>query len=262
MPVAHLKGTTLHFRDEGTAGEAILFLHAFPLHSAMWAPQLAALKGRFRAIAPDNRGMGKSGQAPLATTMDIIADDAAALLRHLGIGKAIVVGLSMGGYAAFELWRREPGLFRALCLADTKAGADTEEAKANREKFARTAEEKGLSWVADDFVPRLLRPRPDPAVEKEVRDIVATNTVAGVAAAQRGMAKRVDSTATLATITVPTLCIGGTEDQFFPAATVQQLAGGIAGARFLAIPAAGHLPNLEAPAAFNAAIEGFARSLP
>lgn len=261
MPTAHLEGTSIHFLDEGSAKDTILWLHAFPLHSAMWAPQLAALESRFRCIAPDNRGMGKSGPPPAATTMEIVARDAAALLRHLGVEKAIVVGLSMGGYAAFELWRREPGLVRALVLADTKAGADSDEAKANREKFAKTAEERGLGWVADESVPKLLRPTPDPAVEREVRALVATSSIAGVAAAQRGMAKRPDSTATLATVRVPTLCILGAEDQYFPPAVVQQMAAGIAGARFVSLPGAGHLSNLEAPAAFNAEIEAFAASL-
>jgi pimeloyl-ACP methyl ester carboxylesterase len=263
MHRASVNGTDLHYRDANSASkDVVLLLHAFPLHSGMWTRQIAALEKRHRVIAPDYRGLGKSGLPPEASTMDLLAQDVRALLAHLRIERAGVAGLSMGGYLAFELFRQAPGLFRGLALCDTKAAADTDEGKANREKFARTVLEKGLGWAAEEMLPKLLRPDPDPAVAKEVRSLVAGGTPAGVAAAQRGMARRPDSTPTLATIACPTLVVSGEEDGLIPVAEAQKLAAGLKGARLVKIPAAGHLPNLENPDAFNAALSEFFAGLP
>jgi 3-oxoadipate enol-lactonase len=106
----------LHYQNVGSGGDAVLLLHAFPLHSGMWTPPLAALAARFRVVAPDYRGMGQSRPAPEATTMELAAGDALALLRQLGLRRVAVAGLSMGGYVALELYRRAPEIFRALAL--------------------------------------------------------------------------------------------------------------------------------------------------
>ncbi len=262
MPVAHVNGTEIHFRDAGTAKDAVLLLHAFPLSSGMWSRQLAALERRHRVVAIDYRGLGKSGVPPEATTMDVVAEDVRAVLAHLRIERVAVAGLSMGGYVAFELYRRAPALFRGLALCDTKASADTEEGKAAREQFARTALEKGLGWVADEMIPKLLRPSPDPAVVREVRHLIAAGTPAGVAAAQRGMARRPDSTPTLAKITCPTLVIVGEQDGLTPPAEAEKMAGAVPGAKLARIPAAGHLSNLDSPGAFEAALLPFLDRLP
>ena len=262
MPVAHLNGTELHYRDIGSSKDVVLLLHAFPLHSGMWTRLVAALEKRHRVIAPDYRGLGRSSVPPEALTMDIVAEDLRALLAHLRVERAAVVGLSMGGYAAFELHRRVPGLFRGLVLCDTKATADGEEARAARERFAQSAIERGLGWVADEMVPRLVRRAPDPAVVKEVRHLIAGGTPAGVAAAQRGMARRPDSTATLASISCPALVVVGEEDGLTPPAEAEKMAAAVKSARVARIPEAGHLSNLEAPAAFQAAVTAFLKTLP
>src|SRR6266498_813314 len=253
MPKAMVNGTELNYRDAGSAKDVVLLLHAFPLHSGMWARRVVAL---------DNRGLGKSGMPPEASPMDLLAQDVRALLQHLRIERAAVVAMSMGGYLAFELYRELPGLFRGIVLCDTKAGADTDEGKATREKFAQTALEKGLGWVADEMMPKLLRPEPDPAVVKEVRSLITGSTPAGVAAAQRGMARRPDSTPTLATITCPALVIVGAEDALTPPAESEKLAAGVKGAKLVVIPGAGHLSNLDAPDAFNRALSAFVDPLP
>jgi pimeloyl-ACP methyl ester carboxylesterase len=263
MHRASVNGTELHYRDaNGASKDVVLLLHAFPLHSGMWTRQIAALEKRHRVIAPDYRGLGKSGLPPEASTMELLAQDVRALLAHLRIERAAVAGLSMGGYVAFELFRQAPGLFRGLALCDTKAAADTDEGKANREKFARTVLEKGLGWAADEMIPKLLRPDPDPAIAKEVRSLIAGGTPAGVAAAQRGMARRPDSTPTLATIACPTLVVSGEQDGLIPVAEAQKLAAGLKGARLVKVAGAGHLPNLESPDAFNAALAEFFAGLP
>ena len=262
MPTTSVNGTDLHYVDAGAGSSAVLLLHAFPLHSGMWSRQVQALARQHRVIAPDYRGLGRSGAPPQASTMRLLAEDLRTLLAHLRIERVAVAGLSMGGYLAFEVWRQAPGVVRGLALCDTKAGADTAEGAAGREAFARNALDHGLAWVADQMTPKLLRPQPDPAVVKEVRHLVGDGTPAGVAAAQRGMALRPDSFATLATITVPTLVVVGEEDGLTPPAESEKLAAAVKGARLVRIPGAGHLPCLENPAAFTAALVDFVAGLP
>ncbi len=262
MPTADIGGAKLHYEKAGNGKEAVLLLHAFPLHSGMWSRQVEALSRKYTVLAPDYRGLGRSAPGPAASTMDLLAADVLSLLDHVGVKRAAVVGLSMGGYLAFELWRRSPATFLALALCDTRAGADTPEAAENREKFARSAIEKGLSWVADEMTPKLLRPQPDAAAVKEVRLLIGQGTPAGVAAAQRGMARRPDSTPTLAEISCPTLVVVGEEDGLTAPAEAEKLAAGVKGAKLVRIPRAGHLPNVENPGAFGAALLGFLGQLP
>ncbi|HUL58139.1 MAG TPA: alpha/beta fold hydrolase [Anaeromyxobacteraceae bacterium] len=262
MPRVQLNGTELHYRDHGSAKDVVLLLHAFPLHSGMWSRQIAALEKRHRVIALDYRGLGKSAPGAAPNTMDLLAGDVRALLGHLRIERAGVAGLSMGGYLSFELYRQAPGLFRGLALCDTRAGADTPEGAAAREKFAQTALEKGLGWVADDMVPKLLRPQPDPAAVAEARQLIGGGTPAGVAAAQRGMARRPDSAPTLAAISCPTLVIVGEQDGLTPPAESEKMAAAVKGAKLVKVPGAGHLANIENAEAFNAALVPFLDGLP
>jgi pimeloyl-ACP methyl ester carboxylesterase len=262
MPIAHVGDASIHYREAGSGNDVVLLLHAFPLHSGMWAPQLPALAGRFRVIAPDYRGLGESRPAPAATTMDLIVGDVLALLRQLGIRRVAVAGVSMGGYVAFELYRRAPGLFRGLALCNTKATPDTVEQAATREAFAQNALAKGLEWVATEFTPKLLRPGGDPTVDAAVRRLIREGTPEGVAAAQRGMARRPDSVPTLARIQCPTLVVAGEQDQLMPFGELMRIAQGVKGSRLVRVPTAGHLPNLEAPAAFNDALARFFAALP
>jgi pimeloyl-ACP methyl ester carboxylesterase len=262
MPYARLGDATLHYREAGSGHDVVLLLHAFPLSSEMWEPQLKALAARFRVIAPDYRGLGQSGPAPLASTMELLAGDVALLLRQLGIRRACVAGSSMGGYLAFELYRRLPGLFRALALCGTRPGPDGVEGRAGREGYAANALAKGLSWVAEDFTPKLLRPDPDPRVVAQVKALIASGTPEGVAAAQRGMARRSDSVPTLGRIGCPTLVVTGELDRIIPPSEGRLMQAGIRGARLASVPGAGHLPNLEAPAAFNQLLSSFFAAAP
>ena len=262
MPTSDVGGARIHYQDVGHGKEVVLLLHAFPLHSGMWSRLVAALSSRYRLVAPDYPGLGKSEPRPEPSTMEALAEQVLGLLAAIRVDRAAVVGLSMGGYLSFELYRRQPGLFRALVLCDTKSGADTPEGAAGRETFARNAIEKGLHWVADEMTPRLLRPNPDAAVVRDVRALIGQGTPAGVAAAQRGMAKRPDSTPTLAAIACPALVVVGAEDGLTPPAEAEKLAAGVKGSKLARIPQAGHLPNLENPDAYNRAVSEFLAALP
>jgi len=256
MHTAQVNGVELAYRDEGQ-GQPILLIHAFPLSSAMWEDQIDALATRFRVITPDLRGFRATARGSGAASLDQHADDLAGLLDHLGIEKATVVGLSMGGYISFALLRRHRARIERLILADTRAGADSEEAKEGREKNARLAEAEGAGAIAEQMLPKLLSAGASDAVRDEVRKIIEANDRAGLAAALRAMAARPDSTPLLATIDVPTLIIVGTEDALTPPSESQAMHAAIAGSRLVEIPGAGHLSNVEAPDAFNAAVEEF-----
>jgi 3-oxoadipate enol-lactonase len=262
MPTSDLVGAKIHYQDTGTSKDVVLLLHAFPLHSGMWSRQVASLSPRFRVIAPDYPGLGKSTPRPEPSTMEVLAEQVLGLLGSVRVDRAVVVGLSMGGYLAFELYRQRPGLFRGLVLCDTRPGADTPEGAANRETFAKHSLEKGLHWVADEMTPKLLRPQPDAAAVREVRHLIGEGTPAGVAAAQRGMARRPDSTPTMATIACPTLVVVGAEDTLTPPPEAEKMAAAIKGAKLARIPGAGHLPNLENPGAFDQALLDFVTGLP
>lgn len=257
----NLNGIRLHF-DDGGAGPAVLLLHAFPLSGAMWRHQAERLRERHRVVVPDLRGFGGSDAPPGPLTMEQQADDMAALLEHLGIARAAVVGLSMGGYIAFALWRRHPDKVAALALADTRAGADSNEGKAGRAANARLAEEQGPGAIAEKMIPSLVAPGAPQALRDELRALITANSADGIAGALRGMAQRPDSTPDLAGISVPALVIVGAQDALTPPEEAQKIAAGVAGPSTLVeIPAVGHLANMEAPAAFSAALETFLAGL-
>lgn len=252
--------------DDHGIGLPILFLPAFPLTRSMWQGELMALLGdeRYRLIALDWRGFGESEITGPVSTMELFADDVAGLMDSLGIEQAVLCGLSMGGYAAFAFLRKYPLRVFGLILADTRPGADTPEAQANRENVARIAETQGTGAIANLQVPRVLSEytrQHHPEVEMRVRQMIETTTVQGIAAALRGMGQRADSTDLLARISSPTLVIVGDQDALTPPLVAQEYAAQIPGAQLAVITNAGHLSNLEQPEAFLQAIRGFLGSM-
>jgi 3-oxoadipate enol-lactonase len=262
---ASLNNTHIAYSDHGI-GLPVFFLHAFPLNRAMWDSEIAALldEQRYRLVSLDWRGFGESDSAGEITSMDVLAGDIVALMDHLGIEKAVLCGLSMGGYVAFACWRQYAQRIGGLILADTRPAADTPEAQANRENVARLAETQGTTAIADLQLPRLISDytrQHDPLVETRVRQMMNAATPVGIAAASRGMARRADSSDLLAAISCPTLVITGQQDAIIPPSEAQAYAERIPGAQFAVIPNAGHLSNLEQPDIFLATISGFLRSL-
>jgi 3-oxoadipate enol-lactonase len=248
--------------DDHGVGQPILFLHAFPLNRSMWQGQVAALlnEQRFRLVSLDWRGFGESEGATTLSTMELLADDVAALMDALGMQQAILCGLSLGGYVAFAFLRKYPERVRGLIFADTKPDADTEEGKANRERIAQLAEAEGPGAVADLQMPKLLSDytrQHHPEVETQVRRMAEAATGSGIAAVSRGMAQRSDANELLAQISVPTLVLVGEHDALTPPTVAQGYAGHIPGAQFVVIPQSGHLSNLEQPEAFFTALHHF-----
>jgi pimeloyl-ACP methyl ester carboxylesterase len=223
----------------------------------MWRPQLAHLSGRARVIAPDLRGFGQSDLAPTATPAEMAAD-VIALCGELGVETCTVVGLSMGGYVAMAMLAAAPRLCARLCLSDTRAEADTPAAAENRERAAAHALEVGPAALAGEIVKGLLgkatqAERPD--LVREVEGLIASQRAEGFAAAHRGMARRPDMRPLLGQIAVPTAVLVGAEDGLTTPDTARAIAAGIPSAALEVLPRAGHLANLEAPAAWNAALD-------
>jgi pimeloyl-ACP methyl ester carboxylesterase len=256
---ALLDGAAIEYEATGE-GPALLLLHAFPLGLSMWEPQARALAARHRVVRFDARGFGGSAPGDGPLTMERIADDAAALLDHLGVEKAVVGGCSMGGYAAFAFVRRHPERLRGLVLLDTRAGADSAEAKATRAVLAAKVLAEGASAAVEALLPKLLGEtsrRERPRLVADVRERVLAAPPPAIANALAGLAARADSRATLPTIAVPTLVLVGAEDVLTPPSEAALLSAAIPRARLDVIPAAGHLAGLENPDATNAALGAF-----
>lgn len=252
-------GIRLRYDVEGD-GPAVLFLHAFPLGMWMWEEQVRALARTHRTVRFDMRGFGESdpGDGPL--TMERSADDAVLLLDHLGLGRAMVVGCSMGGYVAFALARRHRDRLNGLVLADTRATPDTPEARAGRASLAEKTLAEGSAAVAAKFLPTLLGPttqRERTPLVGRVEASILGNPPRGLANALLGLGARADSRPTLREIAVPTLVVCGAEDTVTPRSDSEALVAGIAGSRLAVLEGAGHLANLETPEAFNRSLTRF-----
>jgi len=229
----------------------------------MWDPQLGALVGECRCIAIDMRGAGESPPSP-PYTMDRFADDVVGVLDMLQIERAVVVGISMGGYVAFALWRRHPQRIRAFVLADTRATADSPEAAERRRRLMDVAETQGSAGVANAQIAGLVgkttrEKRPD--IYDATHRMIAQAAVDGIIGGIEALMTRADSTPTCATITVPTLVIVGDEDVITPAKEMRRMQESIPGSSLEVLRQAGHLSNLERPAAFNTVVSEFLATL-
>lgn len=264
MKTAKLSHTQMAYVDRGE-GVPVLLVHGFPLDHSMWDAQVEALSARARVIAPDLRGCGETPLAPRdgerGIAMEDYANDLAELLDTIDVREPIVlVGFSMGGYVAWQFVRRHGHRLRALVQCDTRARADTDEARVGRIKMAENVAEWGSGRVAEMMGPKLFRPatfQEQPDVVQAVRAVVERTSPAGIAAAQRGMAARPDVTDILPHITVPTLVLVGAEDAISPPAEMQEIADAIPAAEYVVIPAAGHMTTMENPDAVSAALIRF-----
>ena len=254
------QGLQLHFQDCGT-GLPVLLLHAFPLSGALFQPQLAGLAAEARFVVPDFRGFGQSAVGEGIATMETLAEDALAMLDHLGIAAAVVGGVSMGGYVALALLRLDPGRVRGLVLADTQVGPVDAAARAARETLAQEVLAKGMEALVERQLPVLLSPAAPASVRQQVADLIRANPPTGAAAALRGMALRPDGRDILARFGGPVLVTVGAQDTITPPAKAREMASLAPQATLVEFPGAGHLANLETPEAFNRVLAQFLRRI-
>lgn len=264
-PSMRVNGVDLYVRESGQPeGVPVVLLHGFPFDRTLWDPQAAALEGEFRVVAYDARAHGRSGGAGEPFAFEDFVDDLKGVLDALRIDRAVLVGLSMGGYAVLRFAEREPSRARALVLADTKSAADDDAGRLARAAGVKKVRAEGVAAFADGFLPKALSKRTmesRPEIAGKVRGMILGCSAAGIAGTLVAMAGRTDTTASLAKVRVPALVVVGAEDVLTPPADARALAAAIPGARLVEIPGAAHLPNLENADAFNAALLPFLRAL-
>jgi 3-oxoadipate enol-lactonase len=262
-----------HFRRDNrrisyldVAGHApertLVLLHAFPLAAEMWRPQLDDVPDGWRFVAPDLRGFGQSpmGELALPVTVDDHARDVVALLDELVLDRAVIAGLSMGGYVAFALLRLAPARVAGLVLADTRSEADDDSARASRDAMTETLRQGGASAVFERMLPGLLGATTRasrPEVVRLVRELVLAQAPGAVGAAVGSLKARPDSTPLLQGISCPTLVVVGDEDQITSMDVARRMRARVTDADLAVIEGAGHLSNLEQPGGFNQALARF-----
>lgn len=261
---AHLLDRTVRYLEAGD-GRPLILVHAFPLSADQWLPQLHRVPPGWRLIAPDVRGFRGTGQAYQdvgldTATMSSHAADVLGLMNHLDLDRAVVGGLSMGGYITLAVARVAARRLDGLVLADTKAPADNDAGRAARDAMVALVKDKGPEGVADQMLPKLLgatSKAEQPELADVLRKLVTRNTPEAITSAVLAMKSRDDATAWLASIACPTLVICGTEDVLTPPAESEALARAIPQSELVLLPRAGHLSNLETPMAFTAALGDF-----
>jgi pimeloyl-ACP methyl ester carboxylesterase len=234
---------------------ALVLLHAFPLDRSMWDREVTALADAASPIiAPSFPGFGKSELPPDQPTLDDYADAVIGVLDATRVETAAFAGLSMGGYVAFSIWRRHRARVERLALIDTKAEADTPEAKENRARLAALIREHGVEALLKAPPKWLREGAPQwPAV----KELIRAQQPEAVAQASIAMAGRPDSTRDLSGIDVPTAVIVGEADAITPLANAKTMHERIPRSTLTVIPDAGHLANIEAPEAFDKAMRAW-----
>jgi pimeloyl-ACP methyl ester carboxylesterase len=241
------------------SGPDVVLLHPFPLHHHFWDGVLDQLASRYRLFLPDLRAHGDSDAGDGPVTMQELADDLDRLCREFEVRSAIFVGVSIGGYAMFEFWRRHRERVSRLVLANTRAGAETAEGRATRLAAAERVLRDGTSEFIDELLPKLISKvtqanRPD--IVEAARAMARKMSPADIAAVQRGMAVRPDSVPTLATINVPTLVIAG-EDDSVPLSELELMHRQVPGSELKVIAKAGHYAAMERPGEFGRLLRTF-----
>jgi 3-oxoadipate enol-lactonase len=249
----------LNVRESGDPrGLPVVLLHAFPMSSAMWEPQLGALKS-FRVLMPDFRGFGAT---PFSSPWFIehAVDDMFETLTSIGVDKFVLVGLSMGGYVALRAVEKNPTRVKALVLCDTRAEADANENKLKRAAAVDFVRTRGAAPFVEPFLNDALAPKTKtekPKVVEFLKGVAAKASADAVMAALAALASRADMTAALPGIKVPTAVLVGSQDKITPLPLAETMRARIPGAELHIIPDAGHFSNAENPEAFNDRLVSF-----
>jgi 3-oxoadipate enol-lactonase len=262
MPMLRVNGTELYYEDTGGRGQAILFSHGLFWDTSLFAPQIAALKSRYRCVAYDHRGQGRSAESDLRTIdMDTLFADAVALIEALDLKPVHVCGLSMGGFVAMRLGARRPDLVRSLLLLDTSADPEPPENAPKYRLGNWIARFLGVGLVVDATMPMMFGKSalrdPARAAERDAWRRQLRSNRRSLWRAVNGVIERPSVYHELSRITSPTLVIVGEEDTVTVPAKAERIAAAIAGAKLVRIPRAGHIMTLEQPQAATRAISGF-----
>ncbi len=262
---AEVHGHTIAYVDKGR-GLPILFVHGFPLDHSMWRYQLEALGDQFRVLAPDLPGFGaSSGLSTTVMRMEDFADVLAGLLDTLEVTEPVVYcGLSMGGYIAWQFWRRHGHRLRGLILCDTRAAADAPDVAEQRRVNAERVLREGPGFFVDMMLSRLFSAgflsKSGPVLDEMRRTMMSTPPET-IAAVLRGMAERADARQWLGEIRLPCLLVVGEDDILSPPSEMEAMATALPESKLVVIPEAGHLAPLENPEAVSAAIRDFLSQL-
>ena len=258
VPVA---GTQLAAWSSGpTDGLPLVFIHGLAFDHRMWLPQLPALPPRTRAIGWDLRGHGQTGPGDGQYSLELFVDDLLVLLDYLDVGRAVLCGLSMGGYIALRAAEREPERIHGLVLCDTRSAADTDETKLRRAAQVRLIKAGRFAAFAGPFIDSVLCAHTRehrPEVVGQLTSMVADVSPFGLCGTLLALAARTDTSASLSALSVPVLVAVGEHDTVTPPSESERLEAAIQGARLLRVPQAGHVSTLENPACFNPALTAF-----
>jgi len=252
---AIVNGIEVHYIEVGNSHALpIILVHAFPLNHEMWQPQIESLAKRFRVIAYDIRGYGKTMTPDSQYMIEFLVDDLIGLLDYLKIERAILCGLSLGGYIALRTVERNPERVLALILADTQSKPDSNEAKLRRAAAIKLIKTQGVEAYAGNLVKTLLTSdtltnKPD--MVEWVKEMIKAGSPSAICAALLAMAGRTDTTPNLPNINVPTLILVGEHDQSTTPILAQEMHEKIVNSEMHVIPNAGHLSNVENPNEFN-----------
>ena len=256
---AEINGITIGYDDEGVSDHVLVLVHGHPFDRTMWRPQVEHFSAHgWRVVAADLRGYGESTVVPGLTPLSAFAADVVGLLDHLGVDRFVLGGLSMGGQIVLECQRLFAGRLRGLLLADTFAQGETPQGRATRNAMADRLLSEGMSGYATEVLTKMVAPRNVeelPEVAAHVSKMMHAAPPEGAAAALRGRAERPDYTEVLGTITVPTLVVVGSEDEFTPVADAEYMHARIPGSTLVVVHGAAHMPNLERPEAFNKVLD-------
>lgn len=261
MKTVSLNGIEMVFEDIGSGSQVLLLVHGHPFDRTMWRPQFEPIaRLGWRLIAPDLRGYGLSGGGGDRTTLDVFARDLIALLDHLGIDQAVVAGLSMGGQIVMELCRLHPHRVRGVVLAATFPQAETPAGRRHRLAMAERLLNEGMDAYAAELLPKMLAAhtiRTSPEIADRVLSMMRRAPAAGAAAALRGRAERPDYAEVLEGLDRPALIVLGDQDTFTTRQDADRMRSLLKDSRLLQLRGVGHMPNLERPEAFNAALADF-----
>jgi len=260
-----INNLSVSYSDEGPVeAHVVIFIHGFPLNKSMWDIQLEALRDEYRVIAYDIRGHGDSDPGNEDFSIDLFANDLISFMDSLKIRKAVVCGLSMGGYIALNAIGNYPERFEALILSDTQCFADTPEVRENRLVAIENIKKNGLEEYAHESIKNLFAPVSLLSKDTEiasVREMIVNTSKLSIYNSLHALAIRKETSGILSDIKIPVLILVGKEDKITPPEMAESMHKKINGSQLNIIEHAGHLSNMENPFEFNYQIRKFISSV-